>query len=283
MAVRVIADHVRSVAFMLADGVLPANDGPGYVLRRLLRRAVRFGRLLGFEGAFLCEYMPILIDLMGDPYRELIDQRPTIEQIITVEEERFQRTLQQGTDLFEAETARLSAAGRREVPGEVVFTLYDTYGFPPELTREMADEQGFAVDEAGFKAAMQQQRDRARASSKQKKSALAGDVYTELENEGGATRFTGYASAMGAGKVTAILTKEGRRDHIEGNVEFELVLDETPFYAERGGEVGDTGTIRDGETTLEVLNTVPHGGVIVHHVRMTEGSVRVGDLSLIHI
>ena len=277
MAVRVIADHVRSVAFMLADGVLPANDGPGYVLRRLLRRAVRFGRLLGFEGAFLCEYMPILIDLMGDPYRELIDQRPTIEQIITVEEERFQRTLQQGTDLFEAETARLSAAGRREVPGEVVFTLYDTYGFPPELTREMADEQGFAVDEAGFKAAMQQQRDRARASSKQKKSALAGDVYTELENEGGATRFTGYASAMGAGKVAAILTQEGRRDHIEGNVEFELVLDETPFYAERGGEVGDTGTIRDGETTLEVLNTVPHGGVIVHHVRMTEGSICVGD------
>lgn len=159
----------------------------------------------------------------------------------------------------------------------MVFTLYDTYGFPPELTREMADEQGFAVDEAGFKAAMQQQRDRARASSKQKKSALAGDVYTELENEGGATRFTGYASAMGAGKVTAILTKEGRRDHVEGNVEFELVLDETPFYAERGGEVGDTGTIRDGGTTLEVLNTVPHGGVIVHHVRMTEGSVRVGD------
>ena len=140
MAVRVIADHVRSVAFMLADGVLPANDGPGYVLRRLLRRAVRFGRLLGFEGAFLCEYMPILIDLMGDPYRELIDQRPTVEQIIAVEEERFQRTLQQGTDLFEAETARLAAAGRREVPGEVVFTLYDTYGFPPELTREMADE-----------------------------------------------------------------------------------------------------------------------------------------------
>ena len=277
MAVRVIADHVRSVAFMLADGVLPANDGPGYVLRRLLRRAVRFGRLLGFEGAFLCEYMPILIEMMGDPYRELIDQRPTIEQIITVEEERFQKTLQQGTDLFEEEAKRLASAGSREIPGTVVFTLYDTYGFPPELTREMADEQGLAVDEEGFRAAMEQQRERARASSKQKHSSLAGDVYTELENEFGATRFTGYASHMGGGKVLALLTKEGRADRLEGAAEFELVLDETPFYAERGGEVGDVGTMAVGETTLEVLNTVPHGGVIVHTVRMTEGAVRVGD------
>ena len=137
MAVRVIADHIRSVAFMLADGVLPANDGPGYVLRRLLRRAVRYGRILGFEGAFLCEYLPILIELMGNPYRELLDQRLTIERIIEVEEERFRRTLQQGTELLEAEARRLKAAGETQIPGEVVFTLYDTYGFPPELTLEI--------------------------------------------------------------------------------------------------------------------------------------------------
>ena len=286
MAVRVIADHVRSVAFMLADGVLPANDGPGYVLRRLLRRAVRFGKLLGFEGAFLCEYLPILINVMGDPYRELIDQRPTIEQIITVEEERFQKTLQQGTDLFEAEAGRLASKGEKVVPGEVAFTLYDTYGFPPELTREMAGEKGLSVDEAGFAAAMEEQRQRARASSKQKHSALTGDVYTEMENEFGATRFTGYEGASGQGKVVALLTPEGRIARVEavnGTPEFELILDSTPFYAERGGEVGDTGRMtgaseagREG-ALLEVMNTVPRGGLTVHHVRLERGCVAVGD------
>ena len=132
---------------MLADGVLPSNDGPGYVLRRLLRRAVRFGKLLGFDGLFLNEYMPILIDIMGNPYRELITQRPVIEQIITLEEEKFNKTLKQGTELFDAETSRLKANGATEIPGDVIFTLYDTYGFPPELTREMAGELGFTVDD----------------------------------------------------------------------------------------------------------------------------------------
>lgn len=288
MALRVIADHVRSVAFMLADGVLPANDGAGYVLRRLLRRAVRFGRLLGFDGlagatpsgSFLCEYIPILIDMMGDPYRELIDQRATIEQIITVEEERFQRALQQGTELFEEEARRLEGAGLKEIPGSVAFTLYDTWGFPPELTREMASEKGLTVDEEGFQRGMEEQRERARASSRQKHSSLAGDVYNEIENEKGATRFTGYLSNMGNGKITALLMNGGRADEISGAAEFDLILDSTPFYAERGGEVGDVGEIRDGDTVIEVLNTVPHGGVIAHHARTTVSSdvVRVGDV-----
>ncbi|MBR1672942.1 MAG: alanine--tRNA ligase, partial [Fretibacterium sp.] len=277
---RVIADHVRSVAFMLADGVLPSNDGPGYVLRRLLRRAVRFGKLLGFDGPFLCEYLPILIDLMGEPYRELITQRPTIEQIITVEEERFQKTLQQGTDLFEEAVKGLSAGGR--VPGEVAFTLYDTYGFPPELTREMAEEKGLTVDEEGFAAAMEGQRQRARASSKQKHSALAGDIYTELENEFGPTRFTGYEASAGKGKIVALLTPDGRVDKIDqAPSKFELILDTTPFYAERGGEVGDTGRMTVDNATLEVLNTVPRGGIIVHTVRLAElagpASIAVGE------
>ena len=143
---------------MLADGVLPANDGPGYVLRRLLRRAVRYGRLLGFEGTFLHEYMPILLGIMSDPYSELLDQRLTIERIIEVEEDRFQRTLQQGTELLEAETRCLKGAGRTQIPGDVVFTLYDTYGFPPELTLEMAEEEGLTVDHEGFGRAMEEQR-----------------------------------------------------------------------------------------------------------------------------
>lgn len=276
MAARVIADHVRAVAFMLADGVLPSNDGPGYVLRRLLRRAVRFGKLLGFEGAFLCEYMPILIDIMGDPYRELITQRAVIEQIINIEEERFQKTLEQGTELFEQEAARLKSINKTEIQGEVIFTLYDTYGFPPELTREMAAEKNLTLDEKGFNEAMERQRERARASSKQKHSALTGDIYNEIENEYGATRFTGYTEKSGTGKILAILTPEGRVENIENigddffNREFELILDETPFYAERGGEVGDTGKIFINDNlSLDVLNTMPHGGIISHTVKLS--------------
>ncbi|MBQ7215968.1 MAG: alanine--tRNA ligase [Synergistaceae bacterium] len=281
MAVRVIADHVRSVAFMLADGVLPSNDGPGYVLRRLLRRAVRFGKLLGFDGLFINEYMPILIDIMGDPYRELITQRPVIEQIISLEEEKFNKTLRQGTELFDAEIARLKAQGRTEIPGDVIFTLYDTYGFPPELTREMAGEEGFTLDEEGFTREMTAQRERARASSKQKKSALAGDVYLDVENEFGATRFTGYEKHTDTGKIIALITSEGRVESVKGDSEFEAVLDATPFYAERGGEVGDTGTISVNGQVLRVMNTVPHGKVIVHTVK-PEGvcEVRAGDEAL---
>ncbi len=279
MAVRVIADHVRAVAFMLADGVLPSNDGPGYVLRRLLRRAVRFGKLLGFDEPFLCEYMPILIDIMGDPYRELIEQRAVIEQIINLEEEKFQKTLQQGTELFEQEAAKLVKSNKTEIPGEVIFTLYDTFGFPPELTQEMAEEKNLTLDEAGFKAAMERQRERARASSKQKHSVLTGDIYNEIENESGATRFTGYTAKSGDAKIIAILTPEGRVDKISNidlnaggaaKNEFELILDETPFYAERGGEVGDTGRIVINNLVLDVLNTVPHGGIISHTVRFKD-------------
>ncbi|MDR2136975.1 MAG: alanine--tRNA ligase [Synergistaceae bacterium] len=280
MAARVIADHARSVAFMLADGVLPANDGPGYVLRRLLRRGARYGRLLGFEGGFLGEYLPILVDLMGDPYRELIDNRLTIAKIIDVEESRFEKTLMQGTELFDSEVAGLEAGGGKILPGDVAFTLYDTYGFPLELTLEMAEEQGISVDREGFEKAMEAQRQRARAKSKQKKSALAGDVYTELENELPATVFTGYSQREGKGKILAILAEEGRVDEVGAGEECELVLSVTPFYAERGGEVGDTGDIysvhsEDPQVSMEVTDTVFHGNLTVHRAKVTAGSAVV--------
>ena len=281
MAVRVIADHVRSVAFMLADGVLPSNDGPGYVLRRLLRRAVRFGKLLNFDGMFVCEYLPILIEAMGDPYRELITQRPVIEQIINLEEEKFNKTLKQGTELFDSEIANLKAQGLNEIPGDVIFALYDTYGFPPELTREMAGEINFTLDEAGFKKAMNEQRERARASSKQKKSALTGDIYTELENEFGATKFTGYEKSADSGKILALITSEGRIDSVTGPSEFEILLDTTPFYAERGGEVGDVGTMTINGINMKIVNTIPHGKLIVHTAKLeSEGVINVGDEAL---
>ncbi|MDR1873786.1 MAG: alanine--tRNA ligase [Synergistaceae bacterium] len=276
MAVRVIADHIRSVVFMLADGVLPANDGPGYVLRRLLRRAVRYGRLLGFDGSFLCEYMPILIEIMGDPYRELIDQRLTVEQIVSVEESRFEKTLRQGTEIFDAEATQLKISGGTMLTGNVAFALYDTFGFPLELTLEMAEEQGLSVDREGFETAMQSQRERARASSRQKKSSLTGNVYTDLENEFPATVFTGYAAHSGVGKVLALLTAEGRVEEARGPAEFEVLLDVTPFYAERGGEVGDTGLIVADGAEMRVENATPHGGVIVHRVKLDAGVVAVG-------
>jgi len=283
MAVRVIADHVRSVSFMLADGVLPANDGPGYVLRRLLRRAARYGRLLGFEEGFLREYMPLLIGIMGDPYRELIDNRLTIEQIINVEESRFEKTLMQGTELFEAE-ARGATPGpdnKAVLSGEVAFTLYDTYGFPFELTLEMAEEKGLSVDRAGFEKAMEAQRERARAGSKQKKSSMGGDVYTELDNEFPATDFTGYTEHRGAGKVLALLKESGagweRVDCVEAGAECDVVLDVTPFYAERGGEIGDSGYISTKSgVKAEVLNVTPRGNQTVHRAVIKSGQLSVG-------
>jgi alanyl-tRNA synthetase len=286
MAVRVIADHARSVAFMLADGVLPANDGPGYVLRRLLRRALRYGRLLGFEGGFLRDYMPILIEVMGDPYRELAEHRLTIEEIIDVEESRFEKTLMQGTELFDAEAARLKSSGSGTLlSGDVAFTLYDTYGFPLELTLEMAEEEGISVDRKGFEEAMEAQRQRARSKSKQKKSVLSGDIYTDLENELPATVFTGYSQHEGRARILAILTGDGRVEKADPGAECELVLDTTPFYAERGGEAGDTGRIfadadAEAEKTvmevmMEVMDVVPHGPLILHKVK-TKGVVSVG-------
>ena len=280
MAARVIADHVRAVAFMLADGVLPSNDGSGYVLRRLLRRAVRFGKLLGFEKNFLCEYLPVLIKIMGGTYKELITQRPVIENIINIEEEKFNNTLRQGTELFESECEKLKADNSDLIPGGIIFTLYDTYGFPPELTREMAEEKGLKLDDAGFKSCMEIQRERARSSSKQKKSALAGDVYNEIENEFGKTQFTGYENYKDTGKILALLNSEGRVEKISDKGEFEIILDKTPFYAERGGEVGDTGIMKINGLIIKIINTIPHGNIITHTAKLeSAGEISVNDLA----
>lgn len=284
LAVRVIVDHIRAVIFMLSDGVLPSNDGPGYVLRRLLRRAARYGRLLGFEGGFLREYMPVLLDIMGDAYPDLVENRAAIEKIIDVEETRFDKTLSQGMDIFDSAVELLRSSGAFETKGEnvlsgdVAFTLYDTFGFPFELTCEMAAEEGIGVDKEGFDRAMQAQRERARAGSKQKKTSLAGDVYTELANDVSATVFTGYDRCADEGKIVAIISGGVIVDSVDKNgAEFELVLTATPFYAERGGEVGDSGTIKTAHGALDVLNVTPKGGLSVHRVRLLSGAVSAGD------
>ncbi len=278
LAARVIADHVRSVIFMIADGILPSNDGRGYVLRRLLRRAARFGRLLGVDRPFLLDFVPDVIELMGDPYREIIDNRLMVEQIISVEEKRFGHTLQQGTELLESEMSRLRSSGEKVLSGAVAFELYDTYGFPPELTDEMVQENGFTMNREEFDREMQAQRERARASSKQKMSEMTGDVYTELNETLGDTEFIGYSDCSAMSTVEALISAGGRVESVDAGEEAEVVLDRTPFYAERGGQVGDTGMLGGEGLKVEVLNTVMRDkGLTVHSVKVVEGRLRVGD------
>ncbi len=279
LAVRVIADHVRSVAFMIADGILPSNEGRGYVLRRLLRRAERFGRLLGVDRPFLLEFLPDVLELMQNPYRELADNLLTIRSIIEVEEKRFDRTLLSGTELLEGEISRLSAAGRGILPGDVAFALYDTYGFPLELTAEIVEERGLAVDREGFDREMTAQRERARGSSKQKRSEMAGDVWSELSERLGETPFFGREGGEWDSRVAALVMNGEEVPRLEEGDEGEVLLDGTPFYGEKGGQVGDRGTLSSLEGKAEVLDTVVRGrGLTVHRVKIHSGTMSEGDL-----
>lgn len=275
MAVRVISDHLRSVAFMIADGILPSNEGRGYVLRRLLRRAVRYGRLLGLEDPFLLQILPTLYELMGDPYRELLDNRATIEQVIDMEEKKFGRTLDQGTLLLEKEIAVFSGEAGKVLSGDVAFELYDTYGFPLELTKEMCEEKGLTVDEEAFLSRMEAQRDRARASSKVANAVIAGDIYNDLFNRLGATPFTGYSAASAESRVLAVVRDGKEVDEADAGQEADVVLSVTPFYAERGGQLGDRGIFESPALRAEVTDTVyGSGDLIVHRITVKEGTLQ---------
>ena len=278
LAVRVIADHLRATAFMIADGILPSNEGTGYVLRRLLRRAVRFGRLLGLREPFLLELLPEVERTLADPYQELVQYRSTIAQVVDLEERRFGRTLEQGSDLLEQEIRRTRDGGGKVLSGDLAFELYDTYGFPGELTEEMCAEAGLSVDQEGFRAAMDRQKERARASSKQTAATMGCTVYTELADRQGPTDFLGYETEQASGRVVALLRDGAVLDRAEAGETLEVVLDRTPFYAERGGQVGDRGTLRGDRFAAQVEDVVyPCGELVVHRVRVTEGTLQVGD------
>ena len=283
MAARVISDHSRSVAFMLADGVLPTNDGSGYVLRRLLRRAARFGKLLGFEEPFLCDTIPIIIEIMGNPYQELIVNRKMIEQVISVEEERFDRALNQGINFLDEEIRSLKLRNESILSGEFVFKLYDTYGFPIELTAEMAQEQGVSVNIKEFTSEMDEARELARSSSKQKKTAFAGNVFNDIERNT-KTVFTGYTDESGYCTVQAIVVNEELVNSLKADEEGEVIFDTTPFYAERGGEVGDTGSGGNDETELRINDVVIRGkGLFSHKVKVTSGEVTSGMVLFLNV
>ena len=275
MAVKVISDHIRASAFMIADGILPTNDGGGYVLRRLIRRSARYGKLLGIDRPFLTELLPSVRKSIGDEYTELVEQACAIEQILKTEEERFTKTLSQGSDLLESEIRQLKKNSLSTLPGSVAFVLYDTYGFPLELTEEMCEEEGIDVDKEGFNKAMDDQRERARASSKQTSSVISKNAYTELADILGPSSFCGYDRTSCDAKVIAIIFEGKEKDFIAEGESADIVLSDTPFYGEKGGQVGDTGVITAENVIFEVEDTIyPVNDLIVHRGRLLKGSIK---------
>ncbi len=277
VAYRVIADHGRAAAFLVADGVVPGNEGRGYVLRMILRRAARFGRKLGLVRPFLAEITDVVADRMGEAYPELVRQRAFIRQVVTAEEERFARTLEGGLLRLEELVAAAKAEGRGRLRGEDVFRLYDTYGFPREMTWDVAREEGLEVDWEGFEREMERQRARARARSTFLVAQPAPSLQA-LAERGVRTEFVGYRRLRASAEVVALLRDGVGVDAAEPGEAVEVVLDRTPFYAEAGGQVGDAGWLRSSTARFQVLDTQrPAGQVVVHRGVVREGTLRLGD------
>jgi alanyl-tRNA synthetase len=274
---RVIADHARACAFLIADGVAPSNEGRGYVLKRILRRAVRLGRKLGLERPFLAAVAECVIDRMGAVYPELVERRRYILTTIGREEERFQRTLTAGLNMLE-EVMVSARAGDGRVPGAAAFKLYDTFGFPLELTEEVVQENGLAVDVAGFHRAMEQQRELARANQRFEGHAQETARFLHLDLP--PTEFLGYATLEAESDILAVLVEEQSAARASDGAPLELVLAATPFYGESGGQVGDTGEIRTPTGAMRVDDTVhPLPDLTVHRGRVVEGYLEVGQLA----
>jgi len=277
-SLRVIADHARGVTFLVGDGVFPSNEGRGYVLRRVLRRAVRHGRLLGIERPFLGQLADIVIELFSPYYPNLVEQRERIHRVIDHEEEHFQRTLATGLARFEALVDQLQRSGERVIPGDEAFRLYDTYGFPLELTEELAREAGLEVDRAGFERALERQRELSRASvgrfaDTQRQRA---GLYARFSEQ--PTEFLGYEQLQAEATVVGIIGIDQTREEAEAGDQVEIVLDRTPFYGEAGGQVGDTGELRTDTGVFVVEDTQrPTPELIVHRGQVREGYLRVGQ------
>ena len=267
-SLRVIADHIRSCAFLIVDGVMPGNEGRGYVLRRIIRRAVRHGNKLGASGPFFHRLVATLAQQMGDAYPELVARQKQVEQALLAEEEQFAKTLDNGMQILDEALADLQGS---EIPGELVFKLYDTYGFPTDLTNDIARERGLSLDMAGYDAAMARQRSRSQESGSFKVD------YSSVLTLEGSTRFTGYDSVTGQGRVTALLRDGQQVDALSADESGVVVLDSTPFYGESGGQVGDCGQLSGPGTRLDVVDTTKASDQHLHHVKVLQGAVRVGD------
>ncbi|EFJ2441822.1 alanine--tRNA ligase [Escherichia coli] len=267
-SLRVIADHIRSCAFLIADGVMPSNENRGYVLRRIIRRAVRHGNMLGAKETFFYKLVGPLIDVMGSAGEDLKRQQAQVEQVLKTEEEQFARTLERGLALLDEELAKLSGD---TLDGETAFRLYDTYGFPVDLTADVCRERNIKVDEAGFDAAMEEQRRRAREASG------FGADYNAMIRVDSASEFKGYDHLELNGKVTALFVDGKSVDAINAGLEAVVVLDQTPFYAESGGQVGDKGELKGANFSFAVEDTQKYGQAIGHIGKLAAGSLKVGD------
>ncbi|MCU4435599.1 alanine--tRNA ligase [Acinetobacter bereziniae] len=264
-SLKVVADHARSCCFLIADGVNPSNEGRGYVLRRIIRRAVRHGNKMGATGTFFYKMLQPLIDVMGEAYPELVERRQVIENALIREEELFAKTLEQGLKLLEGELANLKG---KIIPGETVFKLYDTYGFPTDLTADIARERELEIDEAGFEVEMAAQRQRAREAGK---FAVDYNSIVKVDSE---TQFDGYDATQGQGQIVAIYKDGVQVDEIVEGDEALIVLNQTPFYAESGGQIGDTGIFKNETGIFEVQDTKKSGNAFVHQGIVTVGSLK---------
>ena len=273
-SLRIIADHARAVDFMISDGILPGNEGREYVLRRLLRRAVFHGRLLGIEDAFLTTFIDEVNRLMGEAYPELLKNVALVKGIVSAEEERFSQTLDNGRSYLDAAIAGLAEG--TELPGEVAFKLHDTYGFPIDLTVEIAEACGHEVDMAAFDACMTEQKERARAAANRDAWGDFNNVWTALSDKLAATDFRGYDEESCEAKVLAIVSEGSEVASAAEGSEVEVVLDATPFYAEMGGQCGDTGAIRCDGATLRVTDTKGKGSLYAHACVVEQGTLEVG-------
>jgi alanyl-tRNA synthetase len=273
VSLKVIAEHGRATTFLIADGVQPSNEGRGYILRRMLRRVVSHARRLGIEGEVMPPLVERTVEIFGSAYPELVENRAYVEQVASSEESRFAGTLRQGMTLLETEVEK--AAGEKRLPGDVVFKLHDTFGFPKELTRELAADSGLEVDDDRFEALMAEQRERAKRSAKK---MPAEEELATVAGEAGTTEFVGYETLASDGRLLALLGSNGRTPVASEGEEVRFVLDRTPFYAESGGQVGDRGILRAPGGTIDVLDAqFGPGGLIVHTGVVGSGEIREGE------
>jgi alanyl-tRNA synthetase len=289
ISIQVIADHSRAVTFLIADGVLPSNEGRGYVLRRILRRAARHGKLLGLDKPFLHEIVPVVIGDMKDAYPELLDKESYVRKVVINEEQRFMDTLDAGLRMLNGEIKRLKAKSKSSVevgpatlqviPGDMVFKLYDTYGFPTDLTEEAARSQGLSLDMEGFEKAMEAQREKARESWKGSGEEEVSDIYRSLSLKGISTEFVGYEGTIEATSQVIALLKDGEEvDALSEGERGEIIVRETPFYGEVGGQVGDVGVIEGESVSFDVWDTEkPLDNLFSHVGKVTKGALRLGD------
>jgi alanyl-tRNA synthetase len=278
VSMRVIADHARAITFLIGDGALPSNEGRGYVLRRIMRRAARHAKMLGCAEPVLYRMVDAVRDIMSDAYPDLVEREAYIKKVIRAEEERFAETLDRGLAILNEAVAGLKRQQRSMIPGDTLFQLYDTYGFPTDLTADIVRSDGFSIDEAGFEACMERQRAQSREHWKGSGEEGVAEIYKTLHNRGLSSSFTGYQKRTDYSVVTALIKQGSLVEAVQAGEEVDVITEATPFYGASGGQVGDTGTLSSGAAHLRVLDTLrPYADLIVHRARVESGVLRTGE------